>query len=245
VELRQSAGRERGAKFRFCIERSGIERQLLRAAHHHTVRHTRAWLGTIAGLAIFVFSPGDWPLVTRLLVAWNGGALLFLALVYIWMIRLDADRIRARYREGDATTPVLLLVITIAALASLAAIVALLATVKNVSAAQRTLHVSLATLTVVVSWVIVATMFTLHYANLYYSAKVDNPPLVFPETPRPVFWDFIYFSFTIAAACQTADVATMNVALRRVVTAQALVSFVFNVSIVGFAVNVSASLLGG
>lgn len=230
---------------RFCIERSGHERQLLRAAHRQTVRHTRIWLGTIAGLAIFVFSPGEWPLLTRLLVAWNGGALLFLALVYIWMIRLDADHIHARYREGDATAPVLLLVITIAALASLVAIVALLATVKNVSAAQRILHVSLATLTVVVSWVIVATMFTLHYANLYYSAKLENPPLRFPETPRPVFWDFIYFSFTIAAACQTSDVATMNVALRRVVTAQTLVSFVFNVSIVGFAVNVSASLLGG
>jgi len=53
----------------------------------------------------------------------------------------------------------------------------------------------------------------------------------------------LYFSFTIAAACQTSDVATRNVALRRVVTAQTLVSFVFNVSIVGFAVNVSASLL--
>lgn len=213
------------------------------AVHRHTVRHARTWLGTIAGLAIFVLSPGEWPLLTRLLVAWNGGALLFLTLVYIWMIRLDADRIHARYREGDATAPVLLLVITIAALASLVAIVALLATVKNVSAAQRILHVSLATTTVLVSWVIVATMFTLHYANLYYSARADNPPLRFPETAQPVFWDFIYFSFTIAAACQTSDVATMNVALRRVVTAQTLVSFVFNVSIVGFAVNVSASLL--
>jgi uncharacterized membrane protein len=215
----------------------------LRAVHRHTVRHTRTWLGTIAGLAIFVLSPAEWPLLTRLLVAWNGGALLFLTLVYIWMIRLDAERIHARYREGDATAPVLLLVITIAALASLVAIVALLATVKNVSPAQRILHVSLATTTVVVSWVIVATMFTLHYANLYYSAKADNPPLRFPQTAQPVFWDFIYFSFTIAAACQTSDVATMNVALRRVVTAQTLVSFVFNVSIVGFAVNVSASLL--
>ena len=169
--------------------------------------------------------------------------MLFLTLVYIWMIRLDAERIHARYREGDATAPVLLLVITIAALASLVAIVALLATVKNVSPAQRILHVSLATTTVVVSWVIVATMFTLHYANLYYSAKADNPPLRFPQTAQPVFWDFIYFSFTIAAACQTSDVATRNVALRRVVTAQTLVSFIFNVSIVGFAVNVSASLL--
>ena len=207
------------------------------------MRHTRTWLGTITGLAIFVLAPAEWPVLTRLLVAWNGGALLFLTLVYIWMIRLDAERIHARYREGDATAPVLLLVITIAALASLVAIVALLATVKNVSPAQRILHVSLATTTVVVSWVIVATMFTLHYANLYYSAKPDNPPLRFPETPQPVFWDFIYFSFTIAAACQTSDVATRNVALRRVVTAQTLVSFVFNVSIVGFAVNVSASLL--
>jgi uncharacterized membrane protein len=158
----------------------------MRAVRQHTVRHTRTWLGTIAGLAIFVISPGEWPLLTRLLVAWNGGALLFLTLVYIWMIRLDADRIHARYREGDATAPVLLLVITIAALASLVAIVALLATVKNVSAAQRILHVSLATTTVVVSWVIVATMFTLHYANLYYSAKVDNPPLRFPETAQPL-----------------------------------------------------------
>ena len=207
------------------------------------MRHTRTWLGTITRLAIFVLAPAEWPVLTRLLVAWNGGALLFLTLVYIWMIRLDAERIHARYREGDATAPVLLLVITIAALASLVAIVALLATVRNVSPAQRILHVSLATTTVVVSWVIVATMFTLHYANLYYSAKPDNPPLRFPETPQPVFWDFIYFSFTIAAACQTSDVATRNVALRRVVTAQTLVSFVFNVSIVGFAVNVSASLL--
>jgi hypothetical protein len=31
-----------------------------------------------------------------------------------------------------------------------------------------------------------------------------------PETPMPVFWDFAYFSFTIAAACQTADVSTLD-----------------------------------
>lgn len=199
----------------------------------------------MAGLAIFAFAPSEWSLPARALIAWNGGALLFLTLVYVWMTGLDADRIHARYREGDPTTPVSLLVITIAALVSLIAIVVLLASAKHLSDAERIMHVSLATVTVVTSWILVATMFTLHYANLFYSAKVDNPPLRFPGTSRPVFWDFIYFSFTIAAACQTADVATMSVALRRVVIAQTLVSFVFNVSIVGFAVNVSASLLSG
>jgi uncharacterized membrane protein len=201
-------------------------------------------LGTLAGILIFVLSPGEWSLLTRVLTAWNGGVLLFLGLLYAWMISLDAKRIHARYQEGDPTAPVILLVVTIAALASLVAIVALLATVKHVASTQRLLHVCLATATIVDSWILVATMFTLHYANMFYSAA-DDPPLRFPETTRPVFGDFIYFSFTIASACQTSDVYTTNVSIRRVVTAQTLISFLFNVSILGFAVNVSAGLLGG
>ncbi len=216
----------------------------MRAVHKIAVRHTRLWLGTIAGALIFIFSPGEWSLLARVLTAWNGGVLLFLGLAYAWMTGLDAKRIHARYQEGDPTAPVILLVVTIAALASLVAIVALLATVRHVASTQRILHVALATATVVDSWVLVATMFTLHYANMFYRA-VDDPPLRFPQTTRPVFWDFIYFSFTIAAACQTSDVATTDVSIRRVVTAQTLVAFLFNVSILGFAVNVSAGLLGG
>jgi uncharacterized membrane protein len=60
----------------------------------------------------------------------------------------------------------------------------------------------------------------------------------------PAFWDFAYFSFTIAAACQTSDVSTTNVAVRKVVIAQTLVSFFFNLSILGFAINVTAGLIG-
>ena len=58
-------------------------------------------------------------------------------------------------------------------------------------------------------------MFTTHYADLFYSAKEAERPLRFPETPMPVFWDFAYFSFTIAAACQTADVTTLNAGVRK------------------------------
>jgi len=160
------------------------------------------------------------------------------------MIGLDAKRIHARYQDGDPTAPVILLVVTVAAIASLIAIVALLGTVKHVATTHRLMHIGLATMTIVESWILVATMFTLHYANMFYRA-LDQPPLRFPETDRPVFGDFLYFSFTIAAACQTADVSTTDVSIRRVVTFQTLISFLFNVSILGFAVNVSAGLLGG
>jgi uncharacterized membrane protein len=80
---------------------------------------------------------------------------------------------------------------------------------------------------------------------MFYGAAPEDRPLHFPQTPGPVFWDFAYFSFTIAAACQTADVATNQVVIRKVVIAQTVISFVFNAAVLGFAINVTAGLIGG
>jgi uncharacterized membrane protein len=105
--------------------------------------------------------------------------------------------------------------------------------------------VALAAFTVVNSWTLVPTMFTLHYADMFYSVKENARPLAFPQTPRPVFWDFAYFSFTIAAACQTSDVSTTNISIRKVVVAHSVISFLFNAAILGFAINVTAGLISG
>jgi uncharacterized membrane protein len=88
-------------------------------------------------------------------------------------------------------------------------------------------------------------MFTTHYADRFYSASENHRPLHFPQTPMPVFWDFAYFSFTIAAACQTADVSTTQASIRKAVMAHTIVSFLFNAAILGFAINVTAGLIGG
>jgi uncharacterized membrane protein len=80
---------------------------------------------------------------------------------------------------------------------------------------------------------------------MFYSATEEDRPLRFPNTPMPVFWDFAYFSFTIAAACQTSDVTTEQAEIRKIVIAQTLISFLFNASILGFAINVTAGLIGG
>jgi uncharacterized membrane protein len=87
-------------------------------------------------------------------------------------------------------------------------------------------------------------MFTTHYADLYYSCPERERPLSFPDTDMPIFWDFAYFSFTIAAACQTADILTRRSSVRRVVLMHEIISFVFNASILGFAINVTAGLIG-
>jgi uncharacterized membrane protein len=207
--------------------------------------HPRLWIAFIAGTALFFFLPRDWSTLSRVLVCWNCGVILFIALVSFWMTRLTAAQICTKYIEEDETAPFILLVVVIAAVASLFAIVEPLATIKQVSGSTRAAHFALAALTLIDSWLLVPLMFTTHYADMFYSSPAEDRPLHFPNTPEPVFWDFVYFSFTIAAACQTADVSTQHANARRVVIVHTLISFLFNASILGFAINVTAGLIGG
>jgi uncharacterized membrane protein len=206
--------------------------------------HPRLWISALAGGVIFIFLPHQWSVLSRVLVCWNGGTDLFLVLIFIWMTGQTAQQICSKYIEEDGSAPIILVVVTLAAALSLFAIVEPLATLKQTSGAERIGHFALATLTLVNSWILVPTMFTTHYADMFYSAQDDDRPLRFPDTPLPIFWDFAYFSFTIAAACQTSDVSTTQAGIRKVVIAHTLVSFLFNASILGFAINVTAGLIG-
>jgi uncharacterized membrane protein len=207
--------------------------------------HPRLWISFLAGCVLFFLLPQNWSILSRVLICWNGGTTLFLGLIFFWMTHLTAEEICTKYIEEDESAPFILGAVIVAAVASLFAIVEPLATIKQVSGSVRVAHFGLAALTLINSWLLVPTMFTTHYADMFYSAKEDSRPLRFPNTPMPVFWDFAYFSFTIAAACQTADVSTQDAEMRKTVIAQTLISFLFNASILGFAINVTAGVIGG
>jgi uncharacterized membrane protein len=208
-------------------------------------QHIKLLTSIAAGVVLFFVLPVHLSVMARVLVSWNGGAILFLVWVFVWMSGCTAEQLYMKYKEEDETAALILVVVTCAALLSLVAIVLLLSTVKQVAGTERALHIGLAALTVMTSWLLVPTMFTLHYADAFYSADDDDRPLLFPQTVRPVFWDFAYFSFTIAAACQTADVSTANTSIRKTVLAHSVIAFIFNASILGFAVNISAGLFSG
>lgn len=208
--------------------------------------HPRFWIAVAAGVICFFFLPPQWALISRILVCWNCGVVLFLTLIFFWMTSLSAERIGSEYLDEDESATFILTVVVVAALLSVAAIVVPLAALKQTAGVERVAHTVLVTLTLVNSWLLVPTMFTTHYADMFYSVtRPTERPLTFPNTPMPIFWDFAYFSFTIAAACQTSDVSTNNAPIRRIVLAHTLVSFLFNASILGFAINVTAGLIGG
>jgi uncharacterized membrane protein len=207
-------------------------------------RHARLLFSTGVACVLFFVLPEHWAWVTRVLVSWNVGVLMFVMLVFQLMTGLNAEQIGERYQEEDPTAPVILIISIVAAILAMVSIVAFLSMLDQLSQTEKSLHVVLAAFTVIDAWILIPTMFTTHYADMFYSAEPDARPLRFPDTRMPEFWDFAYFSFTIAAACQTADVSTAPGAIRKVVIVHSILSFVFNAAILGFAINVTAGLTG-
>jgi uncharacterized membrane protein len=205
--------------------------------------HPRLLLSAAAASILVIFLPHAWSIWSRVLICWNFGVVLFLVLLLVWMSGLTAEQICSRYRQEDESAPFILIAVILAAMLSLVAILDPLASLKSVSGPERVGHFALAALTLVNSWLLVPTMFTAHYADRFYSSDEAQRPLRFPDTSMPAFWDFAYFSFTIAAACQTADVSTLSADIRRLVLGHTLISFLFNASILGFAINVTAGLI--
>src|SRR5581483_10723662 len=121
---------------------------------------------TVFGIAIAVALPSTWWLSTRVLLAWNGGVLLYLALVYIMFARSGSGHIRTRARGQDEGRVAMLVLTVLAATASLGAILAELGSTQG--GGRGGTQLALAASTIVLSWIFIQTMFTLHYAHDYY-----------------------------------------------------------------------------
>jgi uncharacterized membrane protein len=110
------------------------------------------------------------------------------------------------------------------------------------------LHMTMSLLSVILSWFVCHIFFGLHYMRLYYDDHVVDGKTVYelgleyPERSAPDFWDFMYYSFTIAMCYQTSDVAITSVRIRRVTLLHAIFSFLFVSAIIGFVVNVISNI---
>jgi uncharacterized membrane protein len=197
--------------------------------------------GTVIGLAL----PPQWDIVTRALIGWNITVWSYLVLMAWLMTRASHTKVRMIAEQEDKSAVVILAIMSAAALVSLAAIVLELSTVKDLNFSNRLAHYSFTGITVFGSWLLVGTLFTFHYARLYYRSPIAQRALGFPDNEEnPNYWDFLYFSFTVGVAAQTSDVSVMNRSMRKTVLAHSILSFLFNAAILGLTINIAASLVG-
>jgi uncharacterized membrane protein len=182
--------------------------------------------------------------VTRAIIGWNVGALLYLALALRMMFWSTHERMRVRAVEHDEGSVMVLLLVVTAALMCIGAIVAELAVVKDLHGTLRYSHIALAALTIVSSWAFTQVMFALHYAHDYYLNVARGEPggLEFPGGHAPDYGDFLYFACVIGTSGQTADVSFSGRRMRRTGLLHCVLAFFFNTTLVALTINIASGL---
>jgi uncharacterized membrane protein len=211
----------------------------------------RLFIAMACGIAFGLVLPADWRAITRFLLGWNAATWLYFVLSAIMIVRASHETIKQKAELQSEGRFGILIMASVAGMAAIGAIVAQLATVKDSAGILRGLHIALAAATIVSAWTFIHLMYALHYAHDYFlerAATARRPAkhpggLTFPGTKEPDYLDFLYFSFVIGVACQTADVEITSQPMRRTALAHCVLAFFFNSAVLALTINIAAGLV--
>lgn len=209
----------------------------------HAPSMRRAAAAFIAGLAVagVLMAFVTWGLA--LAGAWDVVALVVLATTWPIIVRADSARapqLAAREDETEGSARALLVTASVASLLGAGYTLYL---AEGESGAVRGLLIGLAVLTVVLSWLLINTVYTLRYADQHFRSQPGG--IAFGTDvgqEHPSYRDFAYVAFTIGMTYQVSDTTLRDPQIRRSVLAHAILSYVFGVVIVAGSVNLIASL---
>lgn len=196
-----------------------------------------AVIGLAAGLISAPFAP--WQM--SLLIGWIGLTGSLLAWIWSEIIGCDAATTQARSTAEDDSRVVAVVVMVTASVVSLVGVGFGLAKARHVDFPMEVALTIVAVLSVVLSWCVVHSMFTLRYAHQYYTAPIGG--IEFPGDTVPDYRDFAYFAFTIGMSFAVSDTDITSQVVRRITLRHALVSYLFGTVIVGLTINVIASFI--
>lgn len=217
-------------------------------SHRWKIR-SRLILSIIFALIVSFLLPSGFSLSTRILCIWDAGMISFLVASWVVMMRAKIKTMRRNAQSQDEGRAVILGLIIAAASSNLLAIAFILREAKGQEVNIVIPHVSLAIVTIIGSWLLIHTIFAMHYAHEYYQnhptqSHLKAGGLDFPDDVEPDYWDFLYFSFVIGMTSQVSDVQITSRSLRRLALMHSILSFFYNTAIVAMSINIIAGLIG-
>jgi uncharacterized membrane protein len=197
-------------------------------------------IGAVAGALASAIQPWQ----TSIVVGWDVTASAFLIVTWPIIIRADGAATTALAQRTDPSRYTARFLLLSASVASLGGVGTLLYEAGRTDGAQKLGLVGLAVLTVVLSWTLVNTAFTLRYAHLRHGEGFESIGFTDAATQQqPSYRDFVYVAFTIGMTYQVSDTPVGDPRTRRAVLTHALISYLFGVVIVGGSINLIASLV--
>lgn len=199
--------------------------------------------GTLCVLTTFRLPPE-----MRLIISFDAASVVYVWLFYTLISRTTAEQAAVRSGRDELRGAATLVVVVLLSLVSVVAVAALLNNLARAPHWLNVIHLTTSLAAIALAWLLAHIFFGLHYMALYYGniTPDDDSPgdhgLEFHNRPKASYWDFMYFSFTIAVCFGTSDVTITTTAMRRVTLLHAIFSFFFVAAILGFVVNILSSL---
>ena len=185
------------------------------------------------------------PLVSAIIL-WNVFAFTCLVSSLIILFNRSPEQIRHVAKKEDGSIAFVFTVILVSSFASMITVLILIVS-KKMSQNAEVYSLLVTVASVLLSWLMVHTTFTFHYAHLYYDDHATDAlklaeGLDFPYEKKPNYLDFAYFSFVLGMTFQVSDVQITSGKLRRVALFHGLLSFALNTFVVAFTINIIAGL---
>src|SRR5215469_15269288 len=209
----------------------------------------RLVLGMFTGIVAFFAARGSLRLWSAAIAGWNVFAVVILVLDWLIFWTTPQRKIRERAQQEDLSRLLIFIFVVVAACAALFAVGFLIRAHKDQSGGHLAIHLLLTLSTVIFSWALLHTVYSLRYAHAYYGDS-DEPGvhqhaggLLFPGDRPPNYFDFAYFSFVVGMTCQVSDVQITSRRMRRITLIHSILSFGFNTLILALLINTVSGLL--
>jgi uncharacterized membrane protein len=195
-------------------------------------------VGVVAAATTFLLSP--WQFAG--LAGWDAAAITFVAWVWLGVRDFSPEETRTLARREDTSRVSSSVLLISASVASLVGTGFDLVKAADAHHAGRVSLTVIALLTVALSWLVVHTVFALHYAHEYYTDPEGGIDFK-NDDECPDYQDFAYVAFTVGMTFQVSDTDIQARRIRRTVTRQALLAYLFGAVILAVVVNLIASLV--
>lgn len=213
--------------------------------------HFRTFLALAAMLLAWPLLPAALSGLTRAVIAWDMGLVVFLGLVLHLFLTSPVENMPREAEAQEEGQWTIFWVMLFATIASFAALTHEFSLIKDAPGHQRAWRVGLVAATLVLSWLFAHVMFALRYAHEWYDADEQGAMkkgtmkkgLDFPGGEQPDYLDFAYFALVLGMTFQVSDVQITGRRLRRLALLHGMVSFFYSTVIIAVTVNIAAGLL--
>ena len=197
-----------------------------------------AAVGVVVATATAVIGPWQ----TAPLLGWDAASLVFLGWMWRLLIHADAQATSRLAAPENSARPLADVALLLASIASLVGVAAVLVESKakggSVSAAAA---ISIGVTTILLSWLVVHTVYTLRYAKLFYVDGQGNG-IDFNQSEPPRYLDFAYVAFTIGMTFQVSDTDLQNSGIRSTALQHMFLAYLFGAVIIATTINLVAGL---